>query len=60
MWGGIDGGPVQIACLGVEQNECSTQLVATVVEENIPNQPFISQLSKHVSLCHHGCYWFLI
>ena len=24
------------------------------------NQPFISQLSKHVSLCHHGCYWFLI
>ena len=24
------------------------------------NQPFISQLSKHVSLCHHWCNWFLI
>ena len=28
-------GPVQIACSGVELNEDSTQLVATVVEERI-------------------------
>ena len=34
------GGPVQIACLGVEQNDCSTQLVATVVKEN-PPQPTV-------------------
>ena len=32
------GGPVQIACLGVEPNECSTQLVATAVKER-PPQP---------------------
>jgi hypothetical protein len=32
-WGGkvVIGGGVQIACLGVEPNECSTKLVATVV-----------------------------
>ena len=34
------GGPVQIACLGIEPNECSTQLVATVVKERSP-QPTI-------------------
>ena len=34
------GGPVQIACLGVEQNDCPTQLVATVVKEN-PPQPTV-------------------
>ena len=33
--GGRYGGPVQIACSGVELNEDSTQLVATVVEERI-------------------------
>ena len=32
------GGPVQIECLGVEPNECSTQLVATAVDER-PPQP---------------------
>jgi hypothetical protein len=30
------GGPVQIACFGVKQNDCSTQLVATVVKERPP------------------------
>jgi hypothetical protein len=34
------GGPVQIACLGVESNVCSTQLVATAVEER-PPQPTV-------------------
>jgi len=29
--GWVDGGPVQIACSGVELNEDSTQLVAIVV-----------------------------
>ncbi len=24
------------------------------------HQLFISQLSRHVLVCHHGCYWFLI
>jgi len=35
---GGDPGPDQIACLGVEPNECSSRLVATVVEENPPRQ----------------------
>mgnify|MGYP006179861843 CR=1 FL=1 len=34
------GGAVQIACLGVEPNDCSTQLVATAVKEN-PPQPTV-------------------
>jgi hypothetical protein len=49
------GGPIQIACLGIKLNEGSLLLVATVAEERPLNQPFILQLSKHVSLCHHGC-----
>lgn len=55
------GGPVQIAYSGVELNDYSTQLVATTVDEK-PHQhkSFISQLSKHDTLRHHGCYWFLI
>jgi len=38
--GRYGGGPVQIACLGVEPNDCSTQLVATAVKEN-PPQPTV-------------------
>ena len=34
------GGPIQIACLGIEPNGCSTQLVATVVKERSP-QPTV-------------------
>ncbi len=40
LGGGGMGGAVQIACLGVEPNKCSTQLVATGVEER-PPQPTI-------------------
>ena len=36
----MGGGGVQIACLGVELNDCPTQLVATVVKEN-PPQPTV-------------------
>jgi hypothetical protein len=41
--------------LGIKPNEGSLLLVATVAEERPLNQPFILQVSKHVSLCHHGC-----
>lgn len=53
------GGPVQIACSGVERNEFSTRLFATTAKMLLLAQSFFSQLSKHVSVCHHGCYWFL-
>ena len=40
LGGGGMGRGVQIACLGVKPNECSTQLVATGVEER-PPQPTV-------------------
>ena len=40
MGGRGKGGGVQIACSGVELNECSTQLVATVIGER-PPQPTV-------------------
>ena len=60
-WGrGWYGGPVQIACSGVELNEVQPSSSPRWSMRDLINQPFISQLSKHVSVCHHGCYWFLI
>ena len=53
-------GPVHIACLGVKLNEVRPSSSPQWSRRNLNNQPFISQLSKHVSVCHHGCYWFLI
>ena len=56
-WG---GGPVQIACSGAELNDVQPSSSPWWSMRNPINQPFTSQLSKHVSVCHHGCYWFLI
>ena len=54
-------GPVQIACSGVKLNEVQPGSSPWWPgRQNLNNQPFISQLSKHVSVYHHGCYWFLI
>ena len=54
------GGPVQIACSGVELMIVQPSSSPQRSRSDLLNRPFISQLSTHVSLCHHGCYWFLI
>ena len=59
--GDVIWGPVQIACSGVKLNEVRPGSSPWWSgRQNLNNQPFISQLSKHVSVYHHGCYWFLI
>jgi hypothetical protein len=58
--GGEGRGPVQIACSGVKLNDVQPSSSPWWSIRNPINQPFISQLSKHVSVRHHGCYWFLI
>ena len=60
MGGMGGGGPVQIACSGVKLNDVQPSSSPWWSIRDPINQPFISQLSKHVSVCHHGCYWFLI
>lgn len=54
------GGPVQIACSGVKLNDFQPSSSPQRSRRYLIDQPFISQLSKHVSVYHHGCYWFLI
>ena len=54
------GGPFKLHAWGSNRMRVQPSSSPRRSRRDLLNRPFISQLSKHVSLCHHGCYWFLI